>query len=66
MKKFYNMVIREDQTVTMEKALNRFRIRLNEWDRTRVLYSNGVGYVNYTIICTDETYGSIYQIVNRY
>lgn len=65
MKKFYNMVVRVDQTVTMEKALNRLRIGLNEWDRTRVLYSNGVGYVNYTIICTDETYASIYQVINQ-
>ena len=64
MKKFYCILVREDQTTTMEKALNRFRIGLNEWDRTRVLYSDGVGYVNYTIICTDKTFRSIFQIVN--
>ena len=63
MKKFYALLVREEQTDTMERTLNRFRIGLNDWDRTRVLYSNGVGHVNYTIICTEEEFKSIRHIV---
>ena len=64
MKKFYAMLVREDKTESMEKVLNKFQIGLNEWDRTRVLYSNGTGYVTYTIICTEDVYRSIRKIIN--
>lgn len=63
MKKFYAMLVKEEQTADMERVLNRFRIGLNDWDRTRTLYSNGKGYVNYTIICTEDTFESIRQII---
>ena len=63
MKKFYAMLVRENQTADVERVLSKFRISLNDWDRTRVLYSNGNGYINYTIICTQDEFESIRQII---
>ena len=65
MKNFYAILVREEQTANMESVLNKFRVGLNEWDRTRVLYSNGHGYVNYTIICTEDVFKSIKRMVKE-
>ena len=65
MKQFNVMLVREDQTSAMERVLNMFRIGLNEWDRTRVLYYQGYGYVNYTIVCTEEVFTSIKDVMNQ-
>ncbi len=56
---FYAMMVRENQTDAMERVLIRFRIGLNNWDKTRVLYFKGEGYVSYTILCTADTFKSI-------
>lgn len=67
MKMFYTMLVRENMTNVMEGLLNKFRIAMNDWDRTRVLHYGNVGYVNYTIICTEEVFKTIKQIItDRY
>lgn len=59
MKKVYNMLVLEEATADVEKLFNRFRVGLNDWDRSKVFEFEGLQVVNYTITCTKEMYDSI-------
>lgn len=55
---FVKLVLVED-TAKMEKILNMYRVGLNDWDRSKVFNYKGSNLVNYTIMCTRETYDAI-------
>lgn len=59
MKKFYSVLVGEGYTAQIESLLNALRVGLNDWDKTKAFDYCGAKYVNYTIVCTDETYASI-------
>ena len=59
MKMFYNIVVNERLSVRMESLLNKLRVSLTDWDKSRPMDYRGARYVNYTIICTEETYDII-------
>lgn len=61
MKQVFVKVVWAEDTAKMEKTLNIYRVGLNDWDRTKVLNYNGRGIINYTIVCTQETYDAINQ-----
>ena len=65
MKKIWYMLVVEDETVKMESLLNKFRVGLNEWDRTKTfLMEDGSKVVGYTIMCTEEVFVSINELMN--
>ena len=64
MKKVYTMLVGENETTNMEKTLNSFRIGLNEWDRTKMFDVQGSRFVNYTIICSEDQFESIVNVMN--
>ena len=65
MTKINALLVKKELVNTVEGALNKFRINLNDWDRSKVLYnSNGEGYVIYTIVCTKDQFESIKQNIN--
>lgn len=59
MEKLNCIIVRVQEQEIVERALNTFRVGLNKWDKTKVMEVNGELYVNYTIICTAETYNAI-------
>lgn len=64
MTKINALLVKKELVSTVDSALNKFRINLNDWDRSKVLYNNGEGYVIYTIVCTKDQFESIKQIIN--
>ena len=64
MKKFFTLLVTTDDTTKLEKLMNTFRIGLNEWDKTKVFMIDGVGFVNYTILCEEELFTSIVNQMN--
>lgn len=58
-KMFYTVLVVEGYASKMESLLNRFRVSLNDWGKTRAIENLGTKYVAYTILCTKETYDSI-------
>ena len=64
MKKVFTMLIGVNDVTLMERTLNNFRIGLNDWDKTRVLTIDDTQVVNYTIICDEETFTSIVNVLN--
>lgn len=64
MTKINALLVKKELVSTVDGVLNKFRINLNDWDRSKVLYSNGEGYVIYTIVCTKDQFESIKQIIN--
>lgn len=59
MKMIYTVLVVEDLTARMESLLNRFRVGMNEWDRSKTFEIHGGRVVNYTIVCTEETHDDI-------
>ena len=59
MKELFVKVVWVEDTTKMEKVLNMYRVGLNDWDRSKVFNYNGGRIVNYTIMCTKETYEAI-------
>lgn len=66
MKNMYNMMVYINDAEKFEKALNRLRIGLNDWDKTRVMILNGERVVNYTVICEQSVCESIINIMRSY
>lgn len=64
MTKINALLVKKELVSTVDGVLNKFRINLNDWDRSKVLYNNGEGYVIYTIVCTKDQFESIKQIIN--
>ena len=64
MTKINALLVKKELVSTVDGALNKLRINLNDWDRSKVLYNNGEGYVIYTIVCTKDQFESIKQIIN--
>ena len=58
-KLFYNLLVDERCVLQVESLLNRLRVGLNDWDKTKAFDYCGGRYVNYTIMCTSETYETI-------
>ena len=59
MKSIYTVLVYENYTAQVESLLNRFRVGLNDWDRSKVFELNGERVVNYTIACTEDVHTSI-------
>lgn len=59
MKMFYSVLVGEGFVSRMESLLNALRIGLNDWDKSKVFEYNGARLINYTIVCTAETYETI-------
>lgn len=64
MKKIFTMLVVEEDTSTMENVLNKVRIGLNDWDRSKTFENLGVNLVNYTILCEDSQFESIVNLMN--
>lgn len=64
MNKVYTMLISENETTLLEKTLNTFRIGLNDWDRSKTFELQNVRVVNYTIVCSEELFASIVNVMN--
>ena len=64
MTKINALLVKKELVSTVDGVLNKFRINLNDWDRSKVLYNNGERYVIYTIVCTKDQFESIKQIIN--
>lgn len=64
MKNVYAVWVYEYEISKMDSVLNRFQIGVNDRDRSRVLDINGCKIVNYTIICDNNVFNSILNIVN--
>ena len=64
MTKINALLVKKELVSTVDGVLNKLRINLNDWDRSKVLYNNGEGYVIYTIVCTKDQFESIKQIIN--
>ena len=65
MTKINALLVKKELVSRVDGALNKFRINLNDWDRSKVLYNNnGEGYVVYTIVCAKDQFESIKQIIN--
>ena len=64
MKKVYTMLVTEMDTARMEKILNTFRVGLNDWDKSKVFTIQGFRMVNYTIVCEEELFTSIVNVMN--
>lgn len=64
MNKVYTILVSENETTRMEKTLNTFRIGLNDWDRSKTLEVQNVRVVNYTIVCSEELFASIVNVMN--
>lgn len=62
MKQIYNVLVYEAYTARMESLFNRFRIGLNDWDRSKTFNLNGEQVVNYTIACTENVYTSLLNV----
>lgn len=63
MKRIYNALVYENSTAAMESVLNRFRVGLNDWDRSKVFEIQNRRVVNYTIVCDEETYQDIVNMM---
>lgn len=63
MKKMYTITVDINDTDKIEKALNMFKIGLNDWDKTRVMILNGQRVVNYVVICAEDVFNSIVNIM---
>ena len=63
MKMIYTVLVYENYTAQLESLLNRFRVNLNDWDRSKVFDLNGARLVNYTIACTEDIYVSITNLM---
>ena len=65
MKKIYTLLVAESNRSKVESIFNTFRIGMNDWDVSKVFEVNGLRVINYTIMCDEETYTSIVNILNR-
>lgn len=63
MKQIYTVLVYEQYTAHLESMLNSFRIGMNDWDRSKTFEFNGERVVNYTIMCTEEIYSSIMNLL---
>ena len=64
MKKIFTMLVVEGDTKRMENVLNKVQIGLNDWDRSKTFENLGVKLVNYTILCEDDQFESIVNLMN--
>ena len=64
MKKIFTMLVVEEDAKRMENVLNKIRIGLNDWDRSKTFENLGVKLVNYTILCEDDQFESIVNLMN--
>ena len=59
MKEIFVKLVWVNDAAKMEKILNMYRVGLNDWDKSKVFNYQGGDLVNYTIMCTRETYDAI-------
>lgn len=64
MKKIYTLLVAAEESEKVEKLLNTFRIGLNEWDKTKTLEVHGHRLISYTIVCEEEVFVSITNLMN--
>lgn len=64
MKKIYTFLVVAEDVTRMESNLNKLRIGLNDWDKSKVFNIQGNNLVNYTIMCDEETFVSLTNIMN--
>ena len=65
MKKIWYMLVVKTEGTRMESLLNHFRVGLNDWDKTKTFQmEDGTELVGYTIMCTEETFVSITEMMN--
>lgn len=64
MKKVYTLLVLATEVENTERILNAFRVGLNERDHSRVLYVDNTAVVNYTIVCEEEIFVSIVNVIN--
>ena len=64
MKKIFTMLVVEEDTQRMENVLNKTRIGLNDWDRSKTFENLGVKLVNYTMLCEDNQFETIVNLMN--
>lgn len=60
----YTILVGVAEFEKLEKNLNRFRIGLNDWDKTKIFNVSGCEVIHYTIICDEETFISLTKVVN--
>lgn len=65
MKNIYNITVYVGDSAKMESTLGAFRIGMNDWAKTRVLDWNGSKIISYTVLCDENTFESIMNIMNR-
>ena len=65
MARVYSILVDAANINRMDSVLNRFRIGLHNWDRSRVLMYQGREVVNYTVICTEDEYAAIMDTLNN-
>ena len=65
MKKLHIKAVATNMTTKMEKVLNTFRIGMNDWDKTKTFNTQGQDVVIYTILCEDDTFESIKEIMKH-
>ena len=65
MKKIYTMLVVASDCERMEKSLNMFHVGLNDWDKSKAFkVADTIEVVNYTILCDDETFTSVTEVMN--
>ena len=64
MNKIYTFLVAAEESEKLEALLNIFRIGLNEWDRSKTFEVQGHRLINYTIVCEEERFVSITNLMN--
>lgn len=58
-KMVYTLLVVKESCAKVESILQRYRIGLNDWDKTKELRVCDGTMINYTIICEPTTYEDI-------
>ena len=59
------LVVKTKECQLTENLLNKFRISLNDWDRTKKFEYKGHELVVYNVICDEETYKTIKNLIKE-
>lgn len=63
MKNLHVFLVKPEECQLVEGLFNLSRVELNDWDKTKVFNFKEHDIVIYNIVCEDETYESIDNII---